>query len=58
LQLASRVMQVLTDQEMEQIWQVALRVWDQVALRARGTEEFNEALLDFNSSCAGRFYIR
>jgi len=47
MKLSSTVMQVLTDQEMEQIWQAALRVWDQVPLRAQGTEEFNEALLDF-----------
>lgn len=47
LKLASTVMQVLTDQEMEQIWQAALRVWDQAPLRAQSAEEFNEALLDF-----------
>ncbi len=47
MHLSFRTMQVLNEQEMEQIWQAALRVWDQVPLRAQGTEEFNEALLDF-----------
>jgi len=46
-------MQVLTDGEMEQIWQTALRVWGQLALRAQGTEELNEALLDFGYQVNG-----
>ena len=44
MNLTFQVMQVLNEQEMQQIWEAALRVWGQVPLRAQGTEEFNEAL--------------
>ena len=53
MNLTFQVMQVLNEQEMQQIGEAALRVWGQVPLRAQGTEEFNEALLDFGCQIDG-----
>ncbi len=53
MNLTFQAMQVLNEREMQQIWEAALRVWDQVPLRAQGTEEFNEALLDFGCQIDG-----
>lgn len=53
MHLLTRTMSVLTDEELEQIWQAALRVWARVPLRAQGTEEFNQALSDFGCAISG-----
>lgn len=45
--LQTQVASVLNPEEMESIWQAALRVLARVPLRAQGTEEFNQALRDY-----------
>lgn len=53
MKLVTRCMSVLSEEEMEQIWQAALRVWAQVPLRAQGTEEFNQLVRDFGCDIDG-----
>ncbi|MEN6404321.1 MAG: trimethylamine methyltransferase family protein, partial [Armatimonadia bacterium] len=53
MQLLTRCMSVLTDDEMAQVWRAALRVWAEVPLRAQGTEEFMQALRDFGCDIDG-----
>lgn len=47
MQLTGQVMQVLTDDEMEQIKQAALRVWARVPMRIPPHDGFREALSGF-----------
>ncbi|MGD9498354.1 MAG: trimethylamine methyltransferase family protein [Armatimonadota bacterium] len=53
MKLTTRAMQVLSEQEMERIWQAALRIWARVPLRAPGTDEFMSALRDFGCTIDG-----
>lgn len=56
--LNSRGPSVLTPEEMESIYQAALRVWAQVPLRAQGPEEFTQAVRDFGCTVEGdRLYF-
>lgn len=47
MKLLGQCMQVLSEEEMERIYQAAVRVWGHVPLRAQGNEEFTQALRDF-----------
>ena len=40
-------MEVLSQAELQQIWEAALRIWPKIPLRATGTEEFSQALRDY-----------
>lgn len=51
--LATHTMSVLSLEEMEQIWQAALRVFTRVPLRAQGPEEFTQPLRDFGCEISG-----
>ncbi len=51
--LTTRTMSVLTDDEMEQVWQAAWRVFARVPMRIQGTEEFMQALRDFGCDIDG-----
>lgn len=53
MKFVCRGFEVLNAAEMETIWQAALRVWATVPVRIQGTEEFNEALLDFGCHIDG-----
>jgi trimethylamine--corrinoid protein Co-methyltransferase len=53
MNLLTRCMSVLNDDEMEQIYQAGLRVWARVPLRAQGTEEFMQAARDFGCEIDG-----
>jgi trimethylamine---corrinoid protein Co-methyltransferase len=47
MELRTKCMEVLSEPELKQIWEAALRIWPKLPLRVTGTEEFNQALLDF-----------
>ena len=47
MKLLTKCMEVLSEPELDQIWQAALRIWPKLPLRAAGTDEFNQALADF-----------
>lgn len=51
--LSTRCPVVLTPEEMESIYQAALRVWARVPLRAQGPEEFMQAVRDFGCDVHG-----
>jgi len=51
--LATHTMSALSPEEMEQIWQAALRVFTRVPLRAQGPEEFTQPLRDFGCEVSG-----
>ena len=47
MKLRTKCMEVLSESELQQIWEAALRIWPKLPLRAAGTEEFNQALIDY-----------
>ncbi len=51
--LATRAPSVLNMDEMEQIYQAALRVWARVPIRAQGPEEFLQPVRDFGCEIEG-----
>lgn len=51
--LSTHTMSALSPEEMEQIWQAALRVFARVPLRAQGTDEFLQAVRDFGCEING-----
>jgi trimethylamine---corrinoid protein Co-methyltransferase len=51
--LSTHTMSVLAPEELEQIWQAALRVWARVPLRVQGNEEFMQALRDYGCEIDG-----
>ena len=51
--LTTRCMSVFSDEEMERIWQTALRVWAEVPLRAQGTDEFMQLVRDYGCDIDG-----
>ena len=53
MNLTVRAAKVLTPDEMDRIHQAALRIWEDVPLRAQGTDEFNQALRDFGCDIDG-----
>ncbi len=53
MNLSTHTMSVLTPEEMEKIWQAALRVWARVPLRVQGTDEFLQILRDYGCAIEG-----
>ena len=53
MKLLSRCLSVLSDDEMEQIYQAGLRVWARVPMRAQGPEAFMQAARDFGCTVDG-----
>jgi len=53
MHLLTHTMSVLNDEEMEQIWQSALRVWARVPLRVQAPEEFLQPLRDLGCEIDG-----
>ena len=53
MHLLTHTMSVLSEAEMEQIWQAALRVWARVPLRVQAPEEFLQPLRDLGCEIEG-----
>ena len=53
MKLKTTTMEVLSEDELENIWEAALRVWAQVPLRAPGGESFRQPLRDFGCEIDG-----
>ncbi|MHB8997539.1 MAG: trimethylamine methyltransferase family protein [Armatimonadota bacterium] len=53
MKLTTRCMSVFSDDEMERIWNAALRVWAEVPLRAQGTDEFMQLVRDYGCEIDG-----
>ncbi len=53
MKLLTRPPEVLNEQELEQIWAAAQRIWAKVPLRVQGTEEFCDHLSSFGCHIDG-----
>ncbi len=53
MKLKTRAIEILSEAEMDQIWNAALQVWPKVPLRASGNEEFTQAVSDFGCRIEG-----
>ena len=53
MKLKTRTMEVLSEDELENIWEAALHVWARVPGRAPGRESFKQPLRDFGCEIDG-----
>ena len=53
MKLKTTTMEVFSEDELENIWEVVLRVWARVPLRAPGGESFRQPLRDFGCEIDG-----
>ncbi|MDP6777135.1 MAG: trimethylamine methyltransferase family protein [Candidatus Latescibacteria bacterium] len=53
MKLKTRTIEILSEAEMDQIWETALQIWPKVPLRAAGNEEFTQAVVDFGCKIDG-----